>query len=244
VDSVRRNGGIPTVLPDARRRGRTEEVTGGENGGMSRVQQRFSGRIAGIGSTSGIRVVVGRWEHTPMGSFADAMVETAEGERVLLAPSEAVRDFIAATYSFDTTRIEPFHATITGATWRVTSPSLRLELVTGARTPLGRALRLVPPPLAASPRWATVVDPVARVVLRGVRTRGAAREGRREFYGASDVHRVVHAEGTFDGIPLGALAPVDPPCRFGFSSTPRTPSVTRVVTTVELDDGDGGILAA
>jgi hypothetical protein len=31
----------------------------------------------------------------------------------------------------------------------------------------------------------------------------------------------------------GRLAPVDPPCRFGFSSTPRRPSVTSVVTTVE-----------
>ena len=31
----------------------------------------------------------------------------------------------------------------------------------------------------------------------------------------------------------GALAPVDPPCRFGFSSTPRRPGVTSVVTTVE-----------
>jgi hypothetical protein len=211
---------------------------------MTRVRQRFEGQIAGVGSTSGVRVVVGRWERTPMGSFADAMVETAEGERVLLAPSEAVRDFIAATYTFDSTRIEPFTAAVTGATWRVSSPSLRLELVTGARTPLGVALRLVPSPLAASPRWATVVDPVAQVVLRGVRTRGAAREGRREFYGASDVHRVVHAEGTFDGMPLGVLAPVDPPCRFGFSSTPRTPSVTDVVTTVELDEEAGGILAA
>ena len=30
-----------------------------------------------------------------------------------------------------------------------------------------------------------------------------------------------------------ALAPVDPPTRFGFSSTPRTPSLASVVTYVE-----------
>jgi len=36
-----------------------------------------------------------------------------------------------------------------------------------------------------------------------------------------------------DGVDLGELALVDPPCRFGFSSTPRSPSVTSVVTTVE-----------
>ena len=98
--------------------------------------------------------------------------------------------------------------------------------------PLGRLLRLVPRPLAESPAWATVVDPVARVAMRGVRTRGAAREGRREFYAATDVRAVTGLEGRLDGIPLGDLRPVDPPCRFGFSSTPRSPSVTEVVTTI------------
>jgi hypothetical protein len=76
------------------------------------------------------------------------------------------------------------------------------------------------------------VDPVSRRVLRGVRTRGTALAGRREFYGATDLHAVTALEGSFDGRLLGELAPVDPPCRFGFSSTPRRPSVTTVVTTV------------
>ena len=79
---------------------------------------------------------------------------------------------------------------------------------------------------------ATRVGLVARVALRGVRTRGVARAGRREFYGASDVHAVTAMTGRFDGIPLGDLRPVDPPCRFGFSSTPLAPSVTDVVTTI------------
>ena len=77
-----------------------------------------------------------------------------------------------------------------------------------------------------------LTDPVARVVLRGVRTRGTARAGRREFYAATDLHRVTEVRGSFDGADLGALAPVDPPCTFGFGSTPRTPSVTTLVTTV------------
>jgi hypothetical protein len=98
--------------------------------------------------------------------------------------------------------------------------------------PLGRLLRVVPSRVAASPAWASVVDPVARVALRGVRTRGTALEGRQEFYGATDLHRVVAMTGRLEGAPLGSLARVDPPCRFGFSSTPRTPSVTTVVTTV------------
>ena len=109
--------------------------------------------------------------------------------------------------------------------------------------PLGRLLRAVPARVASSPRWATVVDPVARVVLRGVRTRGTALEGRQEFYGATDLHAGTSLAGRFAGVALGALAPVAPPCRFGFSSTPRRPSVTSVVTTVVTGDEAGTLQA-
>ena len=117
--------------------------------------------------------------------------------------------------------------------WEVRTPSLRLTLTVGRRTPLGRLLRAVPRRLAESPAWCALTDPVARVVLRGVRTRGTARGGRREWYGATDSRAITSIAGSFDGVPLGTLAPVDPPCGFGFSSTPRRPSVTEVVSTVE-----------
>jgi len=196
-------------------------------------RQRFAGQIAGVGSASGTRVVVGHWRDTPLGTFADAMVETAAGHRVLLAPRQEVADFIGATYTFDEVRIEPFEVTEPDGDWSVRSSSLSLDLAVGGRTPLGVALRLVPRRLAESPAWCTVTDPVARVLLRGVRTRGTAGGGRREWYAATDVHRIVSLVGSFDGISLGELADVDPPCRFGFSSTPRRPTVTTVVTTVE-----------
>lgn len=189
---------------------------------------RFRGAIAGAGSTSGVRVVVGRWDESPYGAFADAMVETASGHRVLIAPTEEIAEFVASTYEFDEVRVEP----ITVNDWDVSSTSLTLGLVVGSRTGLGRLLRVVPARVAESPSWCAVTDPVARVVLRGVRTRGSAGNGRREWYGATDQHRVVSLDGSFEGARLGALAPVDPAPRFGFSSTPRTPSVTTVVTTV------------
>ncbi|QKE82836.1 hypothetical protein [Arthrobacter sp. NEB 688] len=197
------------------------------------TRRRFRGRIVGVGSTSGVRVVVGWWLESPFGSFADAMVETATGHRVLLAPTPEVVDLVSTTYTFDEVRLQPVevHAAATrGLT--VSSPSLSLAVDVGGRTPLGALLGLVPAPLATSPAFATLADPVARVVLKGVRTRGVARAGRREYYGASDVHAVTGMSGRFDGADLGALAPVDPPCRFGFSSTPRRPSVTEVTTTI------------
>lgn len=174
--------------------------------------------------------MIGRWRETPLGPFADAMVETAAGHRVLLAPRQDVADLISATYTFDEIRLEPIEV---AGPWRVRSPSLRLDLTVGGRTPLGRLLRLIPARVAESPAWCAVTDPAARVLLRGVRTRGTAGQGRREWYGAMDVHRVDALSGAFEGRDVGGLADVDPPCRFGFSSTPRRPAVTSVVTTIE-----------
>ena len=196
-------------------------------------RHRFRGAIAGVGSTSGVRVVVGHWRHTPLGAFSDAMVETAAGHRVLLAPRPEVAAFIETTYRFDETRIEPVDVVVDGPRWTVRSPSLELDLTVGRRTPLGWLLRAVPASVAERPAWCAMTDPVSRVVLRGVRTRGTAGNGRREWYGATDSRAVTAAAGRFDGAGLGVLTPVDPPCRFGFSSTPRRPSVTQVVTTVE-----------
>ena len=188
-----------------------------------------------MGSTSGVRVVVGWWHESPFGPFADAMVERADGHRILVAPSGQVRDLVATTYVFDETRVEPFTVSAGGAAgsvWVVESSSLSLRLEVGARMPVGHLLRLVPRSVAQSPAFATVADPVARVAMRGVRTRGMARAGRREYYGATDLRTVTALTGALDGIRLGDLAPVDPACRFGFSSTPKRPSVTDVVTTI------------
>ncbi|WP_107767251.1 hypothetical protein [Nocardioides terrigena] len=202
-------------------------------GRRSGVRERFTGRIAGVGSASGVRVVVGRWDDGPWGAFADLMVEDATGYRVLVAPDERVRDFVASTYTFDEVVITPVEVTDTVDGWHVASSPLDLDLTVGGPTLLGRLLGLVPRRVATSPAWCTLIDPVARVVLRGVRTRGTAGQERREWYGATSVRAVTSLRGRWRGEDLGVLAPVDPPCRFGFSSTPRRPSVTAVVTTIE-----------
>ncbi len=92
----------------------------------------------------------------------------------------------------------------------------------------------MPEAVATAPAWCALTDPVARVVLRGVRTRGSAGHGRREWYGATDHHAVTSLRGWLEGHDLGTVAPVEPAPDFGFSSTPRRPSVTSVVTTVEV----------
>jgi hypothetical protein len=194
--------------------------------------QRFDGFIAGLGTASGLRAVVGHWPRSPLGAFTDVMVEGADGHRVLLAPDLRVAEFVAGTYVFDEVRIEPVTARVDGARWTVEAASLTAAFAVGRRPLLGALLRAVPRPLATHPRWIGAIDAVARRVLPGVRTRGSAARGREEYYGALDLHRITGASVRFDGADAGGLAPVDPPVRFGFGSTPRSPSLTRVVTLV------------
>ena len=195
---------------------------------------RFAGEIAGMGSTSGVRVVVGMWRDTAFGSFADVMVQQPDGHRVLLAPNEEVAEFIAATYSFDEVRIGPVELSRVGRTRRVSGPGLGLEFVSGHRRIVGWLLRAVPRRLATSAGWLRLINPVAGVLMPGVRTYGSAGRGRREYYGAWDVHAVAGLRGTWQGEELGQLQPVYPPVTFGFGSTPSAPAVTSIVTTVRV----------
>ena len=194
--------------------------------------QRFDGFIAGLGTASGLRAVVGHWPRSPFGGFTDVMVEGSDGHRVLLAPDLRVAEFVAGTYEFDEVRIEPVTASVDGTRWSVEAGSLTAAFAVGRRPVLGALLRAVPRRLATHPRWIGAIDAVARRVLPGVRTRGSAARGREEFYGALDLHRITGASVRFDGTDAGGLAPVDPPVRFGFGSTPGQPSLVRMVTLV------------
>jgi hypothetical protein len=204
---------------------------------MSPRRDRFDGYIAGWGTASGTRVVLGHWERSPFGPFSDVMLASPDGTRTLIAP-EIVADFIASTYRFDRIVVAPVVVRFFGASWSLSADGLVARFRTGARTWLGYPLRAVPPLLARSPAWITLVDILARPLLPpGVRIRGTAGQNRREWYGALDAHHLIDFSGTLDGVDLGALAPVEPPVRFGFASTPPWPSIVRVVTTVEVSAG-------
>lgn len=200
------------------------------------TREVFEGFIAGVGTAEGTRLVVGHWPRSPLGAFTDVMVERADGHRLLLAPSQAVADFVTATYTFDAVRITPVRCDVTpapdalSAQWSVTAGPLRLEFTSGGRTALGRLVGLIPGRLAVSPWFCRLTDVPARVV--GLRTAGTAGNGRREFYGARDVHAITALRASWKRRDLGELRPVTPPVRFGFGSTPARPSVTAVTTTI------------
>ncbi|WP_051813047.1 hypothetical protein [Streptomyces sp. NRRL S-340] len=199
---------------------------------------RFEGWIAGLGTRSGTRIVLGHWQRSPFGPFSDVMLERADGERLLLAPTRQTADFIGGTYVFDTVRVVPVRVRIADGTWTVTAGPLRLCFAAGRRGPLGLLLRALPGALVRRPAWSTLTDRPARLLLPGVRTRGSAGSGRREWYGARDLRPVRLVSAFFEDADLGAAAPVEPPVRFGFGSAPRKPSLTRVTTTVALGPGE------
>ena len=97
----------------------------------ARGLQRFQGSIAAAGFASGDQVVVGAWRRSPLGRVLDVMWVRPDGERVLLAPSPAVRDHVADLYTFERTEVVPTSVQRDGPTLRVAAGPLALELTPG-----------------------------------------------------------------------------------------------------------------
>lgn len=211
------------------------------------VRNRFSGHIAGAGTASGTRLVLGCWGDSPLGSFADVMVAHPDGIRELIAPTREVAEFVAGTYTFDRVRVAPVSVERVmrgggvrpGGTWHVTAGPLTWSFGVGRRHPWGWVFRVIPRRLGLSRGFARLTDAAAGVLMPGVRTLGSAGSGRVEWYAPRDLHRIRWSRAAWEGRDLGALADVAPAPRFGFGSTPRTPCLTTLTSTVEvLVDGE------
>ena len=127
------------------------------------------------------------------------MVEEPAGHRVLLAPDRRVAELLQQTYVFDEVVTGSVHVVALGRAVRVHGRDLDVGFTIGRRTPLGGLLGLVPRRLATSPRWLRMIDPAARMILPGVRTKGTAGGGRTEFYGAYGLHGIDCVFGTWRG---------------------------------------------
>ncbi len=103
----------------------------------------------GVGTTSGVRFVVGMWEQSPFGAFTDVFVEQPDGSSVLLAPDEIVAAYVSGTYRFDTVSVVDISARRTARGLELDAGPLRASIDVGAISPLGRVLRIVPKPLRA-----------------------------------------------------------------------------------------------
>lgn len=194
----------------------------------------FTGTIAGFGTTSGLRVVVGLWAQSPFGAFADVMVQTRDDERILLAPDARVAEFVASTYNFDCIELGEVTTELSAHRLTVDAPGLTVKVDIGGPAPLDRLLRLVPGRLAIQPWWLRVIDPVASRIVKGVHTAGSAGNGRREYYGVTRTRLISGVRGSFAGTDMGGVAPLLPRVGFGFSSAPPTPQIVAVSTTIDM----------
>jgi hypothetical protein len=150
----------------------------------------------------------------------------------LLAPSPQVAEFVSETYTFDQVEIGPVVVDREADRFSVDAPQLAVTAELGGPAPFDWLLRLVPAPLSRAPWWLRGINPVATRLVPGVRTAGSAGRDRREYYGVRRTRRITAVQGTFGAIDLGAVADIDPPVRFGFSSAPPTPQLVSVTTTI------------
>ena len=188
------------------------------------------GTISSTGTEAGHRFVIGAWARSPLGPMHDVMWVRPDGTRVLLAPTEAVADFVTAIYTFDEVRVTPITlgAVEQHSTVHVDDPALDLRLEGG---------RLRPIPLPR-PRWVTrrIEGPIA-ARLMGVTTYGTSARGAVEWYQTRGWRWVNAGVVTLEGHDLGAPAPLDRPLRVGFSEPPRRPSIVKVRVTIDLPPG-------
>lgn len=188
------------------------------------MRHRLIGHISSAGFDSGDRIVVGLWNRSPIGPFADVMWARPTGERVLLSASTRAERFITAIYRFDATEIVPLELTGSDRAVQVTAGPLRVEMAAGAgwRIPGPR------------PAWFTrlVERPVARAAM-GVSTYGVSPTGVREWYQADLWRPVDSARASHRGTDLGRLRPLDPPLGVGFTDPPRRPSIVSVRPLLE-----------
>lgn len=193
----------------------------------------FAGHIAGAGTGSGLRIVVGAWDSSPFGTFTDVMLQTADDERVLLAPDDTVAEFVASTYNFDRVEVGEVSGCLGADRLTVTTQGFEALIGIGGPSGVDRLLRLVPRRLSTAPRWLRVIDPVASRVVPGVHTYGTAGNGRVEYYGVRRSRRIAAIDGHYRGVPFGGLAPLRPTVNFGFSSAPASPQIVSVTTTID-----------
>lgn len=193
----------------------------------------FAGHIAGFGTRSGPRVVIGSWVQSPFGRFSDVMLQTPDGERLLLAPGAELADFVSSVYHFDRVMVGPVRARLTSEALVLVAPDLDVVVEIGAPAPLDRLLRRVPQRLASARWWWRAIDPIAARLVPGVHTVGTAGHDRREYYGVRRAKLINAVTGRFRGEDLGGLAPLHPAVQFGFSSAPRTPQIVSVTTHID-----------
>ncbi|MDP8961273.1 MAG: hypothetical protein M3N32_06645 [Actinomycetota bacterium] len=215
---------------------------------MNRLE--FEGLIAGAAfspepspeaGSPGETVVAGVWRSSPFGSFIDVMWVRGDGERVLLAPSPPVGEFLTSVYEFDRAEVVAVRGGWDGETVRVEAGPICLWLRAGRRDWRSWLFALRPRPLLRLPHWIALEDRIARPLVGrllggapGVRAAGRAPGGQREWYGIRDYRPLVEGHLLFESRDAGRLVDLPAGLGIGLSAFPLAPAVVHVLTTIEV----------
>lgn len=191
----------------------------------------FRGALASFGTTSGFAAVIASWVDSPQGAFVSAVCRLPDGRRILLAPTQAQADLVLAIHHVDEVRLETLdHVNPTPTSTRFSGPSLDITVTSGRSTVRGAIVDRIPHALKETRGFAQFTEVCLRVLstvnssLRHVHATGLTHDGRREYHCARGERILLTATGTFDGYPVGGIAPL-PTCDFGFSDPPRGAAV-------------------
>lgn len=184
------------------------------------------GTITSLGFRSGHRFVIGHWQHSPIGPFADIMWAQPDGHRVLLASPPAA-EFVTSVYPFEDIRLCMVSPLIEDQQTIVEVGDLAISFT------LGKSKMPFPP----RPRWitATIENQISQILL-GVNTFGISPSGVSEWYRSRSLRFIKSASGSLNHNDLGTLCPVERPLGFGFTDPPRRPAQVRLRVDLRRND--------
>jgi hypothetical protein len=185
----------------------------------------FEGRITSCGFDSGDRIVIGLWEKSPFGSFADIMWARPDGTKILIAPNEKIGEYIDSLYEFDEIRIE-----------EIKIQRNRKEIIFNCtdiqcQFNWGNEISFL---VKRRPLWfVSTIEYFFGWLIFRTKTHGKTKNGRKEWYVVDKISRLKKAKAKISGKDLGRYTKFSPKANFGFSDPPKMPASVIVRSHIE-----------
>ena len=185
----------------------------------------FEGRITSCGFDSGDRIVIGMWESSPFGSFADIMWAKPDGTKILIAPNNEIGNYINSLYDFDEIRIEEIKIE------RKPKEIFFRTADISCQFNWGKEISFL---VKRRPLWfVSTIEYFFGWLMFGTKTHGKTKNGRREWYAVDKISRLKDAKAEIAGKDLGVHRKFYPKANFGFSDPPNMPASVLVRSHIE-----------
>ncbi len=185
----------------------------------------FEGRITSCGFSSGDRIVIGIWEKSPFGIFADIMWARPDGKKILIAPNQEIADYIHSLYDFDEVKIEDIK--IERKSKEIIFNCNDIE----CQFNWGKEISFL---IKRRPLWfVSTIEYFFGWLIFRTKTHGKTKNGRKEWYVVDNISRLKDARAEVSGKDLGEYTKFYPKANFGFSDPPNMPASVLVRSHIE-----------